>query len=126
MFLGCLFLALSHLQRAVAYKRSIYKVAQRLSTSPKPVYQNTSSVRQPKSVASTRSRSGRLQKTLCAFHLRILLVEARNRLNAFIEVPDAEVLVGAVQSIGIKTEAHQDGLYAEHFLEGGDNWDGTT
>lgn len=63
----------------------------------------------------------------CLSHLsafREMLIESNDRLDAFVEVVEAIVLVGAVDGVFAETEAHQDGLDAQHFLESGDNRDG--
>ena len=53
-----------------------------------------------------------------------MLIERDNRLDAFVEVVEAVVLVGRVDGIFAKTEAHEDGLDAQHFLESGDDRNG--
>ncbi len=55
-----------------------------------------------------------------------MLIEGDDGLDAFVEVVEAVVLVGRVDGVFAKAEAHQDGLDAQHFLESGDNRDGTT
>ena len=65
----------------------------------------------------------------CLSHLAALgkmLIERDNRLDAFVEVVEAVVLVGRVDSIFTEAKAHQDGLDTQHFLESCDNRDGAT
>ena len=60
----------------------------------------------------------------CLSHLAALgkmLIERDNRLDAFVEVVEAVVLVGRVNGVFAETEAHEDGFDAQHFLESGDN-----
>ena len=52
-----------------------------------------------------------------------MLIERDNRLDAFVEVVEAVVLVGRVDGVFAKTEAHKDGLDTQYFLEGRDNRD---
>ena len=47
-----------------------------------------------------------------------MLIERDDGLDALVEVVEAVVLVGAVDGVFAKAEAHQDGLDAQHFLEG--------
>ena len=46
-----------------------------------------------------------------------VLVESNNRLDALVEVVEAVVLVGRVDGVFAETEAHEDGLDAQHPLK---------
>ena len=54
-----------------------------------------------------------------------MLIELDDRLDALVEVVEAVVLVGGVDGVLAETEAHEDGLDAQHSLEFGDDRDGT-
>ena len=62
-----------------------------------------------------------LSVCLLAFQFSKVLVEVRNGLDAFEEVEKRIVLVGRVDGVAAKSEAHQDALYTKNALEAGNN-----
>ena len=54
-----------------------------------------------------------------------MLIELDDRLDAFVEVVEAVILVGGVDGVLAEAEAHEDGLDAQHSLEFRDDRDGT-
>ena len=54
-----------------------------------------------------------------------MLIEGDDGLDALVEVVEAVVLVGRVDGVFAKAEAHEDGFDAQHFLEPCDNRDGS-
>lgn len=57
---------------------------------------------------------------LCFFV--VFQVEVDDGFDAFLPEVYWHVFVGGVDGVGFQTEAHEEALYAEFFLEGGDDW----
>ena len=75
---------------------------------------------------SPRPTHGKGRKR-CTGDGRLLLVELQmevdDRLDAVPEHVEGHVLVGRMDAVRLKTEAHEDGLHTENLLECGDDGD---
>src|SRR5690606_12720313 len=72
---------------------------------------------------STDCHPDQICEEALSFHLRVILIEIGDGLNAFQKVPDPKMLIGGVDGIAVQSKSQQNGLAVKYFFKKGHDRD---